>query len=89
MSEESSSAPTGPTKPAGSRYQTPPDVYKPHRKPRMDLLYIPLAYGCTIPLMRFALQNRLSTPQLYKVYLGTVFLALGHAAWVTAKDSTV
>lgn len=76
-------------RPGGVQYQKPPDLYKPHRKPRLDYLYVPLGYGIVIPMMRFFLQKRLTTEQLYKVYIGTVCLALCHAGYVTAKDSTV
>eukprot|EP00184_Porphyridium_aerugineum_P008334 CAMPEP_0184691704 /NCGR_PEP_ID=MMETSP0313-20130426/469_1 /TAXON_ID=2792 /ORGANISM="Porphyridium aerugineum, Strain SAG 1380-2" /LENGTH=86 /DNA_ID=CAMNT_0027149463 /DNA_START=129 /DNA_END=389 /DNA_ORIENTATION=+ len=84
----SSPAPSGsPASPPG----TPkiPDMYNPRRKPRYDLLYIPLAYGVLIPMMRFGLQGRLSKDQMFKVYTGTVFAALGHAFWITFTDSTV
>lgn len=65
----------------GVRHQKPPDLLKPSRKPRMELLYIPLAYGCAMPLMRFAFQKRLTKPQQYKAYFGTVLLALSHAGY--------
>jgi hypothetical protein len=57
---------------------------KPRQFPYKHL--IPIGYAALIPSVRLALRGRLPQKQIDAIFLGTVFMALGHAGYIMLKS---
>ena len=58
------------------------------KEPSMHI-YAPLLYAPLLPMIRIGLRNRLPKHQVDRVFMSSVFVALGHAGYIMFSDSSV